>query len=177
MQTISGNKLLRKKSQLRRSLPQGNTHCSWKSPTLVGNTNIDSKAAESCSLSKQPTNTYFPRKYTFRTQEFCAVLSVIYLFKIGHSWMTLALVPHRKLPAIIIDHPLEGDNHICLGMDVCSLDTVVPRHIPKSRVNFLKPISLSVWHFTSGISRMKKRGRTMDCFSTLRSWIVPPFQT
>lgn len=49
----------------------------------------------------------------------------------GQSWMTLALVPNRRLPTIIIDHPLEGDNHICLEMDGHSVDTVVPRHISK----------------------------------------------
>lgn len=49
----------------------------------------------------------------------------------GQSQMTLALVPHRRLPTIIIDHPLEGDKHICLEMDGPSVDTVVPRHVSK----------------------------------------------
>lgn len=44
-----------------------------------------------------------------------AGLSVIYLLEISQSWMTFTLVPHRRLARIIIDHPLEGDNHICLG--------------------------------------------------------------
>lgn len=76
--------------------------------------------------------------------------------------MTCALVPHRRLPTVIIDHPLEGDNHIYLGMDGHFVDIVVPRHILKSGVEFLEAHSLSGWTFTSAISCMERRGGTMN---------------
>lgn len=60
-----------------------------------------------------------------------ASLSVIYLLEIDRLWMAFALLPHRRLPTVVIDHPLEGDSHIRLGVDGSSID-LVPRRIPKS---------------------------------------------
>lgn len=53
-------------------------------------------------------------------------------------------MPHGRLPTIIIDHPLEGDNPIGFRVDGRSLDTVVPRHIPKSSAKFLEALG-SKW--------------------------------
>lgn len=128
MQMTSGKKLPRRNHSSGGSLPQGNRYCSGKIPALVENTNTDWKEAESYSLHSVWTHIFLGDTWS-GLKGSGAVSPVSCPLKIGQSQRTLPLVPHRKLPAIIIDHPLEGDNHICLGsMSVPQ----TPRHIAKS---------------------------------------------